>query len=90
VDKVYEFPAGSFVLIPRGTPHGQGNFTHRPVKLLVIVAPGGFFNFYKERAELFKAKGNNKAELEKGLEELRRRYIQVIDYTWDIARECRE
>jgi quercetin dioxygenase-like cupin family protein len=24
-DKIHEFPAGSYVLIPRGTPHGQGN-----------------------------------------------------------------
>ena len=31
-------------------------------------------------------KGNNKAELEKGLEALRRNYIQIIDYTWDIPR----
>src|ERR1041385_129778 len=35
-DKIHEFTPGSYVLIPRGTPHGQGNFTHRPVKLLVI------------------------------------------------------
>jgi len=26
-DRVYEFPADSYVLIPRGMPHGQGNFT---------------------------------------------------------------
>ncbi|MFN2604388.1 MAG: cupin domain-containing protein [Gemmatimonadaceae bacterium] len=89
-DKVSEFPAGSYVLIPRGTPHGQGNFTHRPVKLLVIVAPAGFEQFYRGRAELFKTKGSNKEELEKGLEALRRKYIQIINYTWDIAKECRE
>ena len=88
-DKIYEFPAGSYVLIPRGTPHGQGNFTHNPVRLLVIVAPGDFYQFYKDRAELFKTKGSNKAELEKGLEALRRKYIQVIDYTWNIQKECR-
>jgi len=88
-DKIQEFPAGSYVLIPRGTPHGQGNFTHKPVRLLVIVAPGSFDRFYKDRAELFKAKGNNKAELEEGLKALRRKYIQVIDYTWNIKKECR-
>ncbi|PYR59959.1 MAG: hypothetical protein DMF91_13480 [Acidobacteria bacterium] len=89
-DKIHEFPAGSYVLIPRGTPHGQGNFTHKPVRLLVIVAPGGFERFYKERAELFKSKGDNQAELVTGLEALRRKYVHVIDYTWDIAKECRD
>src|SRR5215510_5889800 len=33
-DKLYEMPAGSYILIPRGTPHGQGNFTNMPVRLL--------------------------------------------------------
>jgi len=89
-DKLREFPAGSFVQIPRGTPHGQGNFTREPVKLLVILTPGAFERFYKERAELFETKGGNKAELEKGLEALRKKYIQLVDYTWDIAKECRE
>lgn len=88
-NKIQEFPAGSYVLIPRGTPHGQGNFTKRPVKLLVIVAPGSFDRFYRDRAELFKAKGSSKADLEKGLEALRQKYIQVIDYTWNIQKECR-
>jgi quercetin dioxygenase-like cupin family protein len=89
-DRIHEFPAGSYVLIPRGTPHGQGNFTHKPVRLLVIVAPGGFERFYEERAELFKSKGHNEAELQAGLEALRRKYVQVIDYTWAITKECRD
>jgi len=89
-DQIHEFPAGSYVLIPRGTPHGQGNFTHKPVKLLVMVAPAGLDRFYKDRVELFKMKGSDKAELEKGLEALRTKYIQVIDYTWEIPKECRE
>jgi quercetin dioxygenase-like cupin family protein len=89
-DKVQEFPAGSFVQIPRGTPHGQGNFTRKPVRLLVLLTPGAFQRFYRERAELFKAKGGDRAELEKGLEALRRKYIQLIEYTWDIAKECRD
>src|SRR5882724_3250639 len=89
-DKILEFPAGSYVLIPRGTPHGQGNSTGKPVRLLVLMTPGGFDRFYKERAELFKQKGSNKAELEKGLEGLRAKYVQVIDYDWKITKECRK
>lgn len=56
-NEIHEFPAGSFVLIPRGTPHGQGNFTKKPVKLLVLVTPGGFEHFYKDRVESLRRKG---------------------------------
>jgi hypothetical protein len=74
-DNVFEFTAGSYVLIPCGTPHGQGNFTRRAVKLLAIVARGDFDRFYRDRAELFETKGSNKVELENGLEALRSKYI---------------
>lgn len=89
-DNVYEFPAGSYVLIPRGMPHGQGNFTDKPVRLLLTVTPGGFERFFGDRVELFKAKEGDKAELQKKLEALRRKYIQIIDYTWDITKKCRQ
>lgn len=48
-DKVHEFPAGSYVLIPRGMPHGQGNFTDKPVRLLLTVTPGGLERFFRDR-----------------------------------------
>jgi quercetin dioxygenase-like cupin family protein len=54
VDKTYEMPAGSYILIPRGTPHGQGNFTKNPVRLLTTFTPGGFDLFFKDRVALFK------------------------------------
>jgi quercetin dioxygenase-like cupin family protein len=53
-DKTSEYPAGSFVLIPRGTPHGQGNLGKVPVKVLLTMTPGGFERSFKERVELFK------------------------------------
>ena len=40
-DKVYELPAGSYIFIPRGTPHGQGNFGTVPAKVLLTNTPGG-------------------------------------------------
>lgn len=52
--KTYELPAGSFVSIPRGTPHSQGNATRAPVKLLTTFSPGGFEDFFLDRVELFK------------------------------------
>ena len=53
-DKVAEFTAGSYVLIPPGTPHEQGNRGKVPVKLLLTMTPGGFERSFKDRAELFK------------------------------------
>jgi mannose-6-phosphate isomerase-like protein (cupin superfamily) len=53
-DKTREFPSGSYILIPRGTPHGQGNFGKSPVRLLTTFTPGGFDRFFKDRVELYK------------------------------------
>jgi quercetin dioxygenase-like cupin family protein len=53
-DATSEYPAGSYVLIPRGTPHAQGNFGKVPVKLLLTMTPAGFERSFKERVELFK------------------------------------
>lgn len=53
-NKISEYPAGSYVLIPRGTPHAQGNRGKVPVKLLLTMTPGGFERSFIDRAELFK------------------------------------
>ncbi len=53
-DKTSEYPAGSYVLIPRGTPHAQGNLGKVPVKVLLTMTPGGFEQSIKDRVELFK------------------------------------
>ena len=53
-DKTSEYPAGSYVLIPRGTPHAQGNRGKVPVKVLLTMTPGGFERSFKDRVELFK------------------------------------
>jgi mannose-6-phosphate isomerase-like protein (cupin superfamily) len=53
-DKISEYPAGSYVLVPRGTPHAQGNRGTVPVKLLLTMTPGGFERSFIDRAELFK------------------------------------
>ena len=49
-----EFGPGSFVLIPRGTVHAQGNFGKAPVKLLITALPGGFEQFFADRVKLLK------------------------------------
>jgi quercetin dioxygenase-like cupin family protein len=53
-DKISEYPAGSYVLIPRGTPHAQGNSGKVPAKILLTMTPGGFERSFKDRVELFK------------------------------------
>lgn len=53
-DKTSEYPAGSYVLVPRGTPHAQGNLGKVPVKVLLTMTPGGFEQSFLDRVELFK------------------------------------
>jgi mannose-6-phosphate isomerase-like protein (cupin superfamily) len=53
-DKTSGFPVGSYVLIPRGTPHAQGNLGKVPVKVLLTMTPGGFEQSFRDRVELFK------------------------------------
>ena len=53
-DKTYELPARFYIVIPRGTPHAQGNLGKVPVKVLLTMTPGGFEQSFKDRAELIK------------------------------------
>jgi quercetin dioxygenase-like cupin family protein len=53
-DKTVEYPAGSYVLIPPGTAHAQGNRGTVPARLLLTMTPGGFEVSFKDRAELLK------------------------------------
>jgi quercetin dioxygenase-like cupin family protein len=47
-DQTIRGMAGSFVLIPRGTVHTFGNAGSTPAKLLVILSPPGFEQFFVE------------------------------------------
>jgi quercetin dioxygenase-like cupin family protein len=47
-DQTMRGMAGSFVLIPRGTVHTFGNAGSTPAKLLVILSPPGFEQFFVE------------------------------------------
>ena len=41
-------PAGTFVLIPRGTVHTFWNAGEGPAKFLLIASPGGFERYFEE------------------------------------------
>lgn len=43
-------PAGSFVVIPRGTVHQPSNPTDAPVHVLLLFSPGGMDGFFEEAA----------------------------------------
>jgi quercetin dioxygenase-like cupin family protein len=49
-----DYPAGSYLLVPRGTPHAQGNRGKVPARILLTMTPGGFERSFRDRAELFK------------------------------------
>ena len=87
-DKIHEFPAGSYVFIPRGTPHGQGNFTKKQVKLLMMVTPGGFDQFFRDRVELFKTIKPGDPAFRKKFDELREKHKKWVEIlgTWDIPK----
>jgi quercetin dioxygenase-like cupin family protein len=53
-DNLSDYPAGSYVLIPRGTPHAQGNRGKVPARILLTMTPGGFERSFKDRVDLFK------------------------------------
>jgi len=87
-DKTYELPAGSYILIPRGTPHGQANFGKVPVKVLVTITPSGFEQLIKDRIELFKTVKPDHPDFPKKLNELRRKNIEHVEVlgTWDVQK----
>lgn len=45
-------PAGSFVFVPRGTPHCFQNVTAAPARILVMFTPAGMEHFFDRFAEL--------------------------------------
>ena len=53
-DKTHHLGPGSYVFIPRGTPHAQGNLTDKPVRFITTVTPGGIEDFFRDRSELLK------------------------------------
>jgi quercetin dioxygenase-like cupin family protein len=81
IDKTYEMPTGSYILIPRGTPHGQGNFTGKPVRLLTTFTPGGFDVFFRDRVDLFKTVKPSQSGFQSKFDALRekhKRWVEIL------------
>ena len=69
--KTHRLAAGSYVHIPRDTPHAQGSADDKPVRLLVTLSPGEFESFFVDRAELT-------AKTPRGHEDFQRLYLEII------------
>jgi quercetin dioxygenase-like cupin family protein len=82
-DRTYELPAGSYVLIPRGTPHAQGNLGRVPVRFLVTATPGGLERFFRDRVELFKTVKPDNPEFMKRMTEIIGRHDVEVLGPWD-------
>ena len=88
-DSIAEYPAGSYVVVPRGTPHGQGNFGAVPTRVLLTFTPGGFDEFFRDRVELYKTIKPDHPEFSKKFNELRRKHSGHVEIlgTWDINKQ---
>jgi quercetin dioxygenase-like cupin family protein len=51
-DEVAEAPTGTFVFVPRGTPHTFENIGSEPARILVIFNPSGMERFFDRFATL--------------------------------------
>lgn len=75
----YEFSAGSYACVPRGTPHAQGNFGTVPIKTLITVTPGGFEQFFRDRVRIAQTiKPDNPEYIKKGIEALMKYDIEIL------------
>ena len=87
-DKTIDYPAGSYVLIPRGTPHAQGNRGKVPVKVLLTMTPGGFEQSFIDRVELFKSVKPDDPDFRKKRDELTKNSKVDVERlaVWDLQK----
>jgi quercetin dioxygenase-like cupin family protein len=85
---INNYPAGSYVLIPRGTPHGQGNFGTVPNRVLLTFTPSAYEEFFMDRVELFKSVKPESPEFTDKINELRRKHAKYVEIlgNWDIKK----
>jgi quercetin dioxygenase-like cupin family protein len=51
-DRMVSGPPGTFVFVPRGTPHTFQNVGETPARMLIHFTPSGMERFFEEFAEL--------------------------------------
>lgn len=83
--KTYDLRPGSFLRVPRGTPHGQANFGSTPVRFLLDMKPGGFERHLKDRIVLARTTAPEAPDFRDKMDALRRKNIDLIEIlgTWE-------
>ncbi len=76
-DQVLEADRGDLVSKPRGVPHAFWNAGEEPARLLEIITPAGFENYFREMAPLLAATERDQA----AIGEVVARYQLDIDFT---------
>jgi quercetin dioxygenase-like cupin family protein len=56
-DEAHEAGPGSVAVVPRGTPHTFANPADQPVRMLVLVTPGGFERYFDALAAAVAERG---------------------------------
>jgi quercetin dioxygenase-like cupin family protein len=82
-DKSYVLPAGGYIFIPRGTPHGTANIGTVVVRVLLTNAPAGFERYFEARAALLKQLSPGHPDFQKRMSELRKQHGTEELGTWD-------
>jgi len=62
-DDVLEAGAGDLVFKPRGVPHAFWNAGDEPARLLELISPAGFENYFREMAPLLGAGERDEAAI---------------------------
>ncbi len=75
-DQVLEAGPGELVFKPRGVPHAFWNAGDEPARLLELISPGGFENYFRELAPLLAATEPDEA----AIGEVVARYDLEIDF----------
>ena len=75
-DEVIEAGPGELVFKPRGVPHAFWNAGDEPARLLEIISPAGFENYFRELAPLINAPEPDEA----AIGEIVARYELDIDF----------
>ena len=57
-DEVVQATTGSYVFKPRALPHTFWNATTQPARLLELISPAGFEQYFAELADLLRAGGD--------------------------------
>ncbi len=86
---INHYPAGSYILIPRGTPHGQGNFGTVPNRIVLTFTPSAYEEFFRDRVELFKTVKPGSSEFTDKFNALRKKHAKYVEIlgTWDIPKK---